>query len=640
MTHRHTLTLPASIIAVLGMSHSAAFGQPSMQRQIADAATRAVAAIQRSQATWYDKQVCSSCHQQFQPAIAFAVARKHGIPIDEAIAVTNAARAFDFSDLDAAVQFANVVEPTLHEGYRMVAAHAAGVTPNLGTAIAARFLISRQRPGGDWSGLNQRPPSSSSDFTKTAFGLRAVQLFHHRADAQAAESAVARARTWLTSHRAPDTEGRTYQLLGLLWSEADRRLLESLSGELAATQRADGGWSSIDGRASEAYSTGEALVALHDAGVVKVSDPVWQRGLAFLLRTQAEDGTWHVPSRLHDPARLSPPYFESDYPYGHDQFISAAGAAWSVMALAQALPEVATPIRPTRAVVSRAESWLEATVFGTVAGLRDLLDRGLDPNTATAPGKTTLLMMAASDPEKLRLLVDRGADVNSRAASGFTALAVAAQYGDGTAAIDLLLARGAVGTPGAAQRAGNYALAFAAHAGNAAVLERLHRAGDPVNARFRLSSNGAPVTPMNKAIRNGDVNVVRALLDLGADVETAAGEPWSPLEGAVQNNSLDLARLFLERGADVNAVDKAGYTPLLLAASIDFGDTAMIELLLAAGADPAAKNPAGKTALDLAIEYEHHRFAPGLRRALADHRSAASRPGGHRSGTPAVGRAR
>jgi hypothetical protein len=34
--------------------------------------------------------------------------------------------------------------------------------------------------------LNQRPPSSSSDFAKTAIGVRAVQLFHHRADANSA----------------------------------------------------------------------------------------------------------------------------------------------------------------------------------------------------------------------------------------------------------------------------------------------------------------------------------------------------------------------------------------------------------------------------------------------------------------------
>ena len=48
---------------------------------------------------------------------------------------------------------------------------------------------------------------------------------------------------------------------------------------------------------------------------------------------------------------------------------------------------------------------------------------------STGSGKTTALMMAAFDPEKLRLLLDRGADVHARASSGFTALMVATQYG-------------------------------------------------------------------------------------------------------------------------------------------------------------------------------------------------------------------
>jgi ankyrin repeat protein len=53
----------------------------------------------------------------------------------------------------------------------------------------------------------------------------------------------------------------------------------------------------------------------------------------------------------------------------------------------------------------------------------------------------------------------------------------------------------------------------------------------------------------------------------------------------------------------------------MLAASIDFGDTGMIELLLAAGANIDAKNPAGRTALDLAREYQHTRFIAILERA-------------------------
>ena len=129
----------------------------------------------------------------------------------------------------------------------------------------------------------------------------------------------------------------------------------------------------------------------------------------------------------------------------------------------------------------------------------------------------------------------------------------------------------------------------AAHAGNAGVLRRLHAAGYPANARFRLSSNGGSPTPLNLAIRNGDLEVARTLLDLGARGDTPGPEQWSPLESAVQNNRLDFARLFLERGADVNAVDAAGYAPLLLAVSIDFGDTAMVELLLQAGAKVEAR---------------------------------------------------
>ena len=96
------------------------------------------------------------------------------------------------------------------------------------------------------------------------------------------------------------------------------------------------------------------------------------------------------------------------------------------------------------------------------------------------------------------------------------------------------------------------------------------------------------------------------------------------MDSAVHNNRLDLARLFLQLGADVNAVDKVGYTPLLLAASIDFGDTGMIELLLAAGADINARNPAGRTALDLAREYQHTRFIAILERASREPTSAAS----------------
>jgi ankyrin repeat protein len=603
------MTLTAATVA------SAQAPQPA---EIRDAATKALATITAAQATWAaSKQVCTSCHHQYQPALAYDAARRHGLPVDEPVARADAAAAFTFADLDRAIQYTHVIEPAVDDAYRMVAAHAAGVVPNLGASVYARLLISRQNADGTWDSYHQRPPSSYSRFMMTAVGLRAVQIYHHRTQQAQARASMARARAWLESHRAPDTEGRAYQLLGLAWAGADRATLQRLAGELEATQTADGGWSSIDGRDSESYSTGQALVALHDAAAMPASDPAWQRGLAFLVHTQAADGTWHVTSRLHPPAPLSPPYFEAGYPYGHDQFISMSGASWAVMALAGALgPSRPASVPALPAVAPTAvPSWAETALFGSTAELARLLDGGLDANAATAGG-TTVLMMAAPDAAKMRLLLDRGARVNTRAKSRFSALMVAAQYQEADEAIALLIDRGADVTlqPGQEQPVFNANPFFlASYAGNARSLARLHEAGAPIDEPMLLLGSSR-VTPLFGALVSGDMAVAQALFDLGAPTDFADRNEITMLGRAVLNNDVDMAALLVGRGADVNHLDKFGMTPLLWAASIDFGDSQMIDLLLKAGARADMRTKEGATALDLARRYNHTHLIARLAR--------------------------
>jgi ankyrin repeat protein len=79
----------------------------------------------------------------------------------------------------------------------------------------------------------------------------------------------------------------------------------------------------------------------------------------------------------------------------------------------------------------------------------------------------------------------------------------------------------------------------------------------------------------------------------------------SILGSATIGNHAATVQVLLARGAKVNYVDKLGMTPLLYAASINFGDTAVLERLIAAGADLKAKNKQGLTALDLARGYHH-----------------------------------
>ena len=78
------------------------------------------------------------------------------------------------------------------------------------------------------------------------------------------------------------------------------------------------------------------------------------------------------------------------------------------------------------------------------------------------------------------------------------------------------------------------------------------------------------------------------------------------LDTAIIANRIDAARLLIARGANVNAVDKNGMTPLLYAASVDYGDCAMIDLLLKSGAKEKSK------ALDLAVKYEHKHLLKSL----------------------------
>ena len=390
--------------------------------------------------------------------------------------------------------------------------------------------------------------------------------------------------------------------------------MQKLARDLKAAQRPDGGWNSVNGRDSDAYSTAQALVALHDGGGVAIIDSSYQRGIEFLLKTQAADGAWHVTSRLHPPAPLSPPYFDAGYPSGHDQFLSMQGASWAVMALSYAL-EPARPVEPPALPGTEpagVEPWVETMIFGTRDEVRKLLDGGLDPNAATKSGGTTALMMAAPDVEKMTLLLDRGADVNARANTRYSALMVAAQYQEGDAAINLLLDRGAqVATPATAPVFNANPFFLASYAGNAKSLKRLLAAGGKLDEAM-IAIGTSRTTPMLGAFKFGDMEVARTLLDLGAPIDFADGNGITMLGRAALNNDLEMARMLIERGANVNVVDKQGMTPLLWAANIDFGDSAMVELLLRSGAKADARNKDGLNPLELARKFGHANLIPAL----------------------------
>ena len=132
--------------------------------------------------------------------------------------------------------------------------------------------------------------------------------------------------------------------------------------------------------------------------------------------------------------------------------------------------------------------------------------------------------------------------------------------------------------------------------GNTAALERKLARGLSPNATMLM---GTPpfthVTLLDLAIQTGQRNAIKLLLSLNASVNPSHmiyqdGEPnrsEGPLAVAARNNEDDVVRLLLERGADVNQrMGKPRNDHSALAEAMYSGSPSTVYLLLTHGADP------------------------------------------------------
>jgi hypothetical protein len=138
-----------------------------------------------------------------------------------------------------------------------------------------------------------------------------------------------------------DERRRRNSALGLAWAgvSPNHAALRRAGARLMAEQRPDGGWRQLSTLESDAYATGQVLVALHAGGTLAPKDVAYQRAVDFLMRTQGQDGSWYVKTR----SIPFQPYFESGFPHGPDQRISMAATNWAVTALANTIVDGRTP---------------------------------------------------------------------------------------------------------------------------------------------------------------------------------------------------------------------------------------------------------------------------------------------------------
>jgi ankyrin repeat protein len=277
---------------------------------------------------------CVACHAQPLTAIATEYASRRGWRAEPATTDVSQVVSALVGGVRGLLQGRESGGLPDTQEYNALMAAALNIPPDVGTEALVYYLVAKQRQAGNWHGVGTRPPIQDGDISRTAMAIRTLAVYGAPANKTDIADRIARATTWLAAQTPVSTEERVMQLLGLSWAGADQPLRDKRLRELSDLQRPDGGWAQTPNLGSDAYATGQVLFTLRELGL-PASHATIRRGVAFLVGTQAKDGSWFVKSR----AMKIQPYFESGFPYGHDQWISQSGTAWAALALSVAAPE-------------------------------------------------------------------------------------------------------------------------------------------------------------------------------------------------------------------------------------------------------------------------------------------------------------
>jgi ankyrin repeat protein len=239
---------------------------------------------------------------------------------------------------------------------------------------------------------------------------------------------------------------------------------------------------------------------------------------------------------------------------------------------------------------------------GQLDGVTALADVGADLDAVDPEGSTAMVIAVINAHyEVAARLAEKGADPNIGDAAGMAAL---------YAAVDMMHPASLTNRPpqvrtGRLTAADLVSVLLKNRADPnvallAPLLMRQHNAGD--------ASLGAGATPLMRSAKALDIDIMKALLDHGADPSRKLGNGTTTLAVALTGRGagtltpetpmFQAVKLLLDRGADVNAIDANGGT--LLHQSVN-RSAAFVRLLVEHGAKLDAKDASGRTPLDIAL---------------------------------------
>ena len=225
--------------------------------------------------------------------------------------------------------------------------------------------------------------------------------------------------------------------------------------------------------------------------------------------------------------------------------------------------------------------------------IKCLIEYGADVRAVTEEGGTLLHLVALNNElSVVKYVLSLGLDINSTDKDGWTPLQWAVRDNNNVEVIKCLIEYGA--DVRAVTEEGGTLLHLVAGNNELSVVKYVLSLGFDITDR-----DGLGWTPLHcAAVKNDNVEVIKCLIECGADIRSITQDGKNLLHLVAYNNELSIVKYVLNLGLDINSRDEDGWTPLHCAA-VENDNVEVIKCLIEYGADIRSITQDGKNLLHL-----------------------------------------